>query len=961
MTATEQLFSVVARTAFRHSRLLLGLVLFLLISSPYALRGLRLETDFSRVVPPSDPLVRTYRQNRALFGEATPLVVRLVFAGARQQEVDDFTEGLADSLRDWVDVIAVDFSPLDFRDIDESALMLRAALLNSTPTLLPSFRSRFSEEGLRRQLARSRRNLITLDEPGVRELLIADILNLREILTPVLDKRSHWSGSLGESKYFDDTEGASRIVMIHLSGSSEDSAYCTMLMDRLEGAVQDLKNEMEGARSIKVQVTGFHVMTGESARTLEKEMAGITAAAAAGLFLVTWVSFGNIRATIVCFFPLVISMLAVLVLARALFNPVYFLTIGFAAIVIGLGLDIGLHLTARFVHFARTSSTAAAVEKAMVECGPPILIGMATTAAAFLSLTVAKNEGLKQFGMLTSSGLILTLVVTFTVFPVVAGIFTPRQAMSGPLFAVRGAPRRLIAFATSRSRTAFAVALIIVGLSLPFAARFSLDMNIQHLFPRDLSAIAAARDTGKAFGMSFTSVTQVTIESPSYKQALSAQKTLDGELERMVQRDEINSFESASTFLVYPWGAKVFARPRLDEVLEGRPEFFRLLEELRFRRDPIFESYYDMLQRAAVPSRWELDDPPASQLVSGRLKRYVAFSDGAYRLQTYVWPKPEGEGFELGAYEMVSERMENLTVPPGVSLQVTGTLPIYERINQLVRSDFSRVSWLGALLVAGLVLLFFREIPAAVMAFVPLAAALPITAAAVVLLDIPFTPTGIAFASIIMGVGIDDSVHVIARARRGDGKQLKDVIEEIGPVIGLTTLSTMIGFGALALSSHAVVSSLGQVIAIGVLACWFFTLFLLPTVFSILSRIKPRFRRAAGGVALILVASAAAAAPVQESGNKILERVDERQDELEAGSCEYEQRKSLKQIGGTKSNNVLELVPLKGKGISFRRSRLELDSRYRLRRAVVEYYEEETTDTIFDNSQVSNGELVKKA
>lgn len=575
---------MVARTAFRHSKPLLGLMLVLLISTPFALWGLRLETDFSRVVPPSDPLVGTYRQNRALFGEATPLVIRLVFAGARRQDVDDFTERLADSLRDWEDVLAVDFSPLDFHNIDESALMLRAALLNSTPPVLSSFLSRFSEEGLRIQLARSRRNLITVDEPALRELLIADILNLREILEPVLDKRSNWLGSLGESKYFDDTQGASRILMIHLSGSSEDTAYCRRLMDRLERTVRDLKSEMEGAHSIKVQTTGFHFLTGESARTLEKEMAVITTAAAAGLFLVTWVSFGNIRATIVCFFPLVISMLAVLVLARALFNPVYFLTIGFAAIVVGLGLDIGLHLTARFVHFARTSSAAAAVEKAMVDCGPPIVIGMTTTAAAFLSLTVAENEGLKQFGMLTSAGLILTLVVTFTVFPVVAGIFTPRQALSGPLFANGGAPRRLIAFATSQPRAAFGVALILVGLSLPFATRFSLDMNILHLFPRNLSALAAARETGNVFGMSFTSVTQVTIASPSYKPALSAQKKLDEELEQMVRRDEIRSFESASTFLVYPSAAKAAIRPRLAEVVEARAEFFYFSRSFAFGR-----------------------------------------------------------------------------------------------------------------------------------------------------------------------------------------------------------------------------------------------------------------------------------------------------------------------------------------------------------------------------------------
>ncbi len=1027
----ERLFSTLARSGFLYSKPLFGSMLLFLIASPFALRGLRLDTDFSRAVPPSDPLVKIYRQNRSLFGESTPLVIRLLFAGAPTRGVDRLTEELAESLRNWDDVLTVDFSPLDFQNIDESVLMLRAALLNSDPSLLPDFLSRFTDEGLRRQLARSRRNLIAVDDPVARELISADILNLREILIPFFGKSSDWP--LSTNKYFDDTLGESRILLVHLSGSSDDSAYCTRLLERLELLIQDIKNKNSASSLIEHQLTGFHVLTGQSARTLEREMLSITAAATTALFLVTWLSLGNIRATVICFFPLILSMLSVLLLARLLFNPVYFLTIGFAAIVIGLGLDIGLHLTARFFRFASTSDTAEAVEKAMVECGPPIVVGMATTAAAFLSLTFAENEGLKQFGLLTSAGLILTLAVSVTAFPAVAGLFAPRKTVSEQTSLIRGAPRRFIGFGASRPKTAFAIALTLVVLASPFAARFSLDMDILHLFPGNLPAFEAARETGRAFGTSFTSVTQVTIESSSYEQAMSVQKTLDRRLARMFKQKEIASYESASNFLVYPSADDTSIRGNLTAVGAARKKFYEHLDELRIKKSPALESYYDTLEKAAEPSEWETDNPPAERLLTKRLKRYVAYEDGKYRLQTYIWPKAGGAAFDIDAHTAISHPLEQITLPAEAKLSITGTFQIYERINEIVRSDFLRVSWLGVLLVAALVLIFFRSVTETLTALVPLAAALLVTAALVVLFDVPFTPSGIAFASVIAGVGIDDSVHVIARARKLGVTQLKDVVEEIGPVIGLTTLSTMIGFGALALSSHAVVSSLGQVIMVGVMACWFFTLFLLPTVFTFLSRGNTWIRRTTLVVPLILVSSTTNAETAQRPADKVLEKLAQRQESFEAVTCEYQQKKRLKQIDGeirvkgkiqfqkphylrmdltgdenldilcngqkiwivdrdsleveihsleentksrlarnlpflyffqldeirshftvtktgdSKDGNVLELVPLPGRDFPFLRLTLELDGRDRLRRAVVEYSEEERIETTFSN------------
>jgi len=64
----------------------------------------------------------------------------------------------------------------------ESAAELPAALLNGPPELLTEFREHFTEAGMRRQLLRTRKRLIAVDDPEVRELIAEDVLGVRDVL-----------------------------------------------------------------------------------------------------------------------------------------------------------------------------------------------------------------------------------------------------------------------------------------------------------------------------------------------------------------------------------------------------------------------------------------------------------------------------------------------------------------------------------------------------------------------------------------------------------------------------------------------------------------------------------------------------------------------------------------------------------------------------------------------------------
>ena len=104
------------------------------------------------------------------------------------------------------------------------------------------------------------------------------------------------------------------------------------------------------------------------------------------------------------------------------------------------------------------------------------------------------------------------------------------------------------------------------------------------------------------------------------------------------------------------------------------------------------------------------------------------------------------------------------------------------------------------------------------------------------LMDIPLNPANMIVLPLILGIGVDNGVHVLYDFRIQ--KNNYSLSAHTGRAILLTSLTTMIGFGTLALSQHRGVQSLGIVLFIGVGFCLISSLTVLPAVLTALARKK---------------------------------------------------------------------------------------------------------------------------
>jgi len=113
----------------------------------------------------------------------------------------------------------------------------------------------------------------------------------------------------------------------------------------------------------------------------------------------------------------------------------------------------------------------------------------------------------------------------------------------------------------------------------------------------------------------------------------------------------------------------------------------------------------------------------------------------------------------------------------------------------------------------------------------PMATGMLMTVGVMGLLDIPLNQANLIFLPLVLGIGIDDAIHLVNDFRR-QGRRYQKADNAVIVAVVVNTLTTMVGFGALMIANHRGLQSLGRVLTIS-MACCLFTSLLLPNLLRI--------------------------------------------------------------------------------------------------------------------------------
>jgi hydrophobe/amphiphile efflux-3 (HAE3) family protein len=202
-------------------------------------------------------------------------------------------------------------------------------------------------------------------------------------------------------------------------------------------------------------------------------------------------------------------------------------------------------------------------------------------------------------------------------------------------------------------------------------------------------------------------------------------------------------------------------------------------------------------------------------------------------------------------------------------MTITGTVAMQKAIQE---DSMNNLFWMFpiALVLVSIVIFFFhRSVKGIIIAFLPPAFALVLTFGVLGTIQPALSIISVAIVALLMGLGVDYSIHLMNRLI--EEKTIDDKIERVnktlkftGKAVLLSTITTMIGFGSLMISSMSPMVTFGFGCAIGILFCFISAMILVPCLVLILKFEKkgtlPSWRMFAGFVIkyrgrIILVAS----------------------------------------------------------------------------------------------------------
>jgi hopanoid biosynthesis associated RND transporter like protein HpnN len=153
-----------------------------------------------------------------------------------------------------------------------------------------------------------------------------------------------------------------------------------------------------------------------------------------------------------------------------------------------------------------------------------------------------------------------------------------------------------------------------------------------------------------------------------------------------------------------------------------------------------------------------------------------------------------------------------------------------------MRDGFQRAGLYALIVIVAVLLADFRSLPYTLFALTPLAMGIVLSLGIMALFGVPLNPANMIAFPLILGVGVDNGVHVLHDflLRRAEGRS--SISHPIGRGVLVKAVTTIIGFGTLMISSERGLASLGFILTLGVGCCMVTALVFLP---ALLSRLAP--------------------------------------------------------------------------------------------------------------------------
>jgi predicted exporter/lauroyl/myristoyl acyltransferase len=801
--------------------------LLLFIPLAFGLSRLRIDTEVLDLLPPDQPAVRGLKIYQQHFANARELIITLRAADADRAE--RLAEVLATRLRGESNLVAaVSWQPPWMENASQAAEIVGYLWFNQPPVIFGELTNRLSAGHLHSVLAETREVLATSLSPMDIAVRSFDPYNLMNV--PALTNFSGVSAEQGQ-RMFASADGTLRVLYVaarrDLATYTANSAWLLSL----QKTVTDVTSNQTDWAGVVVRYTGRPAFVTEISGSMRHDLSGSVIGTALIIAALFWLMHRRWLPMLWLLALLAVILIATVALGSLILGKISVLSLGFAAVLLGLAVDYAV------VHYQEAlSHPQLSISEIRRAISPSILWAAITTISAFLVLNLGGLPGLAQLGTLVAIGvalaaLVMVLVYLPPLFPArwKSGANQPRQ----PFWSYLIPPRENTLVAGSQANHSDSRWAVIVTLVLAACASLALsfhlpplDRSANALKPQHSEAEAALEEMTAAIGIPQDPL-WVIISGHQEQEVFKVLSQAEGILQRAVSNRTIHGYLLPT--VMWPRVEYQQANRAAAAALGVRGPMLRAAAmQEGFETSALFLTD-ELLQTWTRAGDGREVFWPTNDMSQWLLKRFVARSGHEWFVMGLVYPASHGAS--AAALAELSRQLEDKNVLLS-SWGLLGGVTL-----ERVQSRWWLVVTPMMALVLGSLWLTFRRLAEMLLGLGVLLLSGLCLLATMSLAGWSWNLLNLMAVPLILGTGVDYSIFMQLALRRHGG-DLGAVRRSIGRALLLCGGTAMAGFGSLAWSGNAGMASLGKVCAVGIAANMLIAVCLLPAWWSCLQRNK---------------------------------------------------------------------------------------------------------------------------
>jgi uncharacterized protein len=553
------------------------------------------------------------------------------------------------------------------------------------------------------------------------------------------------------------------------------------------------------------------------------------------VLFILWLALHSAKIIFAVFFNLFVGLSITTAAGLAMVGSLNLLSIAFAVLFVGLGVDFGIQFSVRYrSERYKNDNLQEALEEGARRAAVPLSLAAMATAAGFLCFLPTDYKGISELGEIAGIGMLIAFFSSITVLPALLKLLNPPGEKEPVGYAFLAPVDRFL----ENHRFVIVGGTLFVALAgLPLLYFMRFDFNPMHLRNPRAESIATYLDLRKDPNTGASAIDVLTHSDAEAKQIAARLEKLP-EVLRVTWLDSFVPPDQAPKLKSIAQAAKTLGPALNPDSVDPAPSDQENIDSLK--------SSVDALRRTAGDSKGP--GAIASRRLADALEKLAASDEATRNKAQAVFVTPMNVVFDQLKNALQAQPVSLDTLPPELvsawkskdgllrveasprgdpndndnlrkfasavltaePTAIGGPVSILKSGDTVV-SAFIHAGIYALVVISLLLWITLRRLTDVALTIVPLLVAGAVTLEICVLIGLPLNFANIVALPLLLGVGVAFKIYYVTAWRSGRTNLLQTSLTR---AIFFSAMTTGTAFGSLWLSSHPGTSSMGKLLAL---------------------------------------------------------------------------------------------------------------------------------------------------